>query len=260
MAIQVAHLEDDYTIEVGGVIESTNNTYQLSFGVPHGIKNQDSVIIQLATYSLTMNYPFLLGYHNVLYIDDYTLETEIPWIGSVLPMDSLQCYFVKKDDFLDFRPIDLFDVGVGDKEIKQAIDILPQNIEIEGGNYILNVDLNNYSYQLIDGLSLNLINSNYSWFLGLEVSGAIIGMDEDENLIWYTGTLWCGSIFGLRFVSGFIVSCDWYSGTLDSRFITNNKLSVTIDETNSTPYNTVWITGNYYGGEIVNCSWFVGNL
>ena len=45
------------------------------------------------------------------------------------------------------------------------------------------MDMTNYRFRLIDGLSLVSLNDNYPWILESEIRNAIIGKDENGIVI-----------------------------------------------------------------------------
>jgi hypothetical protein len=112
-----------------------------------------------------------------------------------------------------------------------TIQILPENYDITGNKYYLkNIDFNKYRFRLIDGLDLVRLTEEFFWILDAEVSEAIIGLDEKQNLVWYKGIWEGGRWFGGTWISGTWKSGDWYDGVWTSKLITDNFLNVKVDK------------------------------
>jgi hypothetical protein len=202
-----------------------------------------------------------------------------------LTIDSGTISFVKKDPFFNYIPVDLFDLGT-DKKVKRAIQINPENYVLSLNQYNLeNVDLNNFRYELVDGLSLEELTNNFSWVLQAEISNAILGRDKNGNFIWYSGIWHCGRWFGGTWYSGKWVSGDWYRGVWNSNNTKYQVISVIVDNKfinnsaskwyngrwfdgtwnggtwyNGRRYNGDWNTGNWYAGIWNDGKWFNGNF
>lgn len=256
LAIQLIKLEQEFNLVPTNVSNSINGKYQLSVSTKHNLKNGEGVVIQCtATQS---NWPQILGYRSAKVLDEYNFELDVNWSG-FLPLDPLNIFIVKKDPFLNFQPCDLFDLGVGDKLIKQSIEITPENYDIDGDKYFLvNVDVNKYRYRLIDGLDLVRLTNEFYWILDAEVSDAIIGLDSTNNLVWYKGTWEGGRWFGGTWISGTWKSGDWYSGVWSSKKITDKKLSVKIDPTVTDLSSSKWYGGRWFSGLWENGTWYAG--
>jgi len=256
LAMQVTKLDREYQFKPSNVSINGSN-YQLDFPDKHLLNNNDSIIITaLGTQS---NYPTtMFGYHNITYVNDFSILLPIQSVGLFGP-PNFQVSYVKKDYFFNFQPIDIFDLGIGDKLIKQSVEVKIENWDVFGSTYSLfNLDLNKYKYRLIDGLDLVTLNANFSWILEAEISNAIIGLDSSKNLVWYDGIWYCGRWFGGNWVSGAWLSGDWYSGNWTSKSITDNLLSVKIDNKNTNTYDSVWYGGRWFDGNWENGTWYDG--
>jgi hypothetical protein len=257
LALQVIKLENQLEKSVS-ILQSGNNKYILSFSTFHNLSNGDGVVVELANGGTFSNWPKLLGYHIITYIDPFAVELDIPWEGFV-PGDSLKVSYIKKDPFMNFEPVDIFDLGVGDKKVKQSVQILPTNYDVSGTTYFLkNMDYSKYRFKLIDGLDLVRLTQDFYWILDAEVSEAIIGMDSNQNLIWYKGIWEGGRWFGGTWISGTWKSGDWYEGVWTSRVITDKALSVDFDTKNTSLYASNWYGGRWFGGTWENGTWFNG--
>ena len=256
LAMQVTKLDRKYQFQPSNVSINGSN-YQLDFPEKHLLNNNDYVIISpIGTQS---SYPTtMFGYHNITYVNDYSILLPITSVGLFGPPNFVVSY-VKKDYFFNFQPIDIFDLGIGDKLIKQSVEVKVENWDVFGSTYSLfNLDLNKYKYRLIDGLDLVTLNANFSWILEAEISNAIIGLDSNKNLVWYDGIWYCGRWFGGNWISGDWLSGDWYSGNWTSKAITDNLLSVKIDNRNTNTYDSIWYGGRWFDGNWENGTWYDG--
>jgi len=256
LAVQVLKLQQEFNLVPTSVAISANSKYRLSTPQKHNLRTGEGVVVQCtATES---NWPQILGYRSVRVLDENNFEIDVNW-GGFMPLDPLNIYFVKKDPFLNFQPCDLFDLGVGDKLVKQSIQILPENYDLENRQYFLqNIDPQKYRYRLIDGLDLVRLSNEYYWILDAEVTDAIIGLDSSNNLVWYTGNWEGGRWFGGTWISGNWKSGDWYDGVWTSKSITDKKLSVKYDENVTDTKNSNWFTGRWFGGTWNNGTWYGG--
>ena len=256
LSMQVTKLDRQYQFKPSNV--SVNGSYyELDFPSAHLLNNNDWIIISpIGTHS---SYPStIFGYHNVTYVNDFSILIPIQSIGLFGPPD-FQVSYVKKDYFLNFEPIDIFDLGVGDKLITQAVEINNNNWDVFGSTYSLfSLNLNKYKYRLIDGLDLISLSANFSWVLEAEISNAIIGLDSSNNLVWYDGIWFCGRWFGGTWISGYWFGGNWYSGVWTSRAITDNFLSVRVDNINTNNYDSIWYGGSWYGGSWQDGTWYGG--
>ena len=257
LAMQVTKLDREFEFTVANIsTDIITGNYQFDFSEPHGLNNQDYVIVSMiGSQSL---YPStILGYHNITVNGPYSIVLPISAVSFGVPNFSV--FFVKKDYFLNFQPIDIFDLGIGDKLIKQSVEIATENWDIVGSSYnLLNLDMNKYKFRLVDGLDLIQLNSNWSWILEAEISNAIIGLDSNQNLVWYKGIWYCGRWFGGNWISGAWLSGDWYYGKWTSKSTTDNLLSVRIDNQTTTENKSVWYDGRWFDGSWENGTWYNG--
>lgn len=255
LAMQVTKLNELYNYDVNSVIQN-GGFYQLDFIDKHNLNDKDYVVISSYTQS---GYPDnILGYHNIEKVSDYSIKLPISYSGPFSPI-GLQIEFVKKDNFFNFQPIDIFDLGIGDKKIKQSVEVTTEQYEIVGKRYnLINLDINKYKFRLIDGLDLETLNSLFPWVLEAEISDAVIGLDGSGNLNWYKGVWYCGRWFGGNWISGYWLSGDWYSGNWTSKSITNNILSVKVDNQNTNTHSSLWYGGRWFDGNWENGTWYDG--
>jgi hypothetical protein len=138
LAIQIVKLENEFDLIPSNVSPSSNSKYQFSFPRPHNLKNGEGITVNIS--DKVSNHPNILGYHSARKIDNYSIEIDVNWSG-FLPNDPISIYFIKQDPFLNYQPVDIFDIGVGDKKVKQSIEILPENYDIIDNKYkLINLD------------------------------------------------------------------------------------------------------------------------
>ena len=255
LAMQVTKLDREFNFNVSNIALLGSN-YLFQFSEPHLLNNNDYVIVSII--GSQSSYPStLLGYHNISVVDAYTIQ--LPIQGPLYPVPNFSIFYTKKDYFFNFEPIDIFDMGIGDKKIKQSVEIRPEKFDVIGTRYdLINLDLMKYKFRLVDGLDLVTLNSQFPWMLEAEISDATIGLDENGNLVWYKGIWQCGRWFGGTWISGAWLSGDWYEGTWTSKSITDNLLKVRIDNQTTTDYYSIWYGGRWFSGNWENGTWYDG--
>ena len=218
LSMQIIKLDREFDYDV---ISASGSQITIQFD--HDLSVGESVVLYFNGTQSNYTSPEVLGIHPVTGI----IGTSSFSIGSSLSIDfvsGLRVSWIKKDPFLNYQPIDIFDQGIGDKKIKQSVEILPENYDIDGRRYFLqNIDFGRYRYRLIDGLDLEYLTKNFEWVLEAEIKDAVIGIDpESKQLIWYKGIWECGRWFGGRWISGTWKSGDWYGGTWLSKVVKDN--------------------------------------
>jgi len=256
LSAQVTKLNREYEFNVDS-ISNNGGVFQFTFVEKHNLYNEDSIVVSLI--GSQSDYPeTLLGYHNIGYVNDYSITLPITYTGP-FAIINLSVSHVKRDPFFNFQPIDLFDMGIGDKKVKQSIEVPIENYEVNGYQYdIFNIDMNKYRFRLIDGLDLVTLNSQFQWILEAEISNAVIGLASDGKLNWYRGVWHCGRWFGGNWISGDWLYGDWYDGKWSSKFINDKKLSVEVDDKRTDYYNSNWYGGRWFGGSWENGTWNAG--
>jgi subtilisin-like proprotein convertase family protein len=176
--------------------------------------------------------------------------------------------YYKKDPFFNYQPVDIMDVSLN-KEIKQAILLKPENTKISGTNWsLINVDFTKYRYRLVDGLTIQELNSEYQWILEAEISDAILGKNDSmksgistsKDIVWYSGTWEFGRWFGGIWYSGVWMYGDWYDGVWESKSIQDKKISVEVNKKDQDSSNSVWMNGRWFGGIWYNGIWLGGRF
>lgn len=154
------------------------------------------------------------------------------------------------DPYLNYEPIDIFELGIDDK-IKQAIEIKPndwvENIDDNTVSILSTIDMNNYRFRLIDDLSIVDLNEKYSWILESEIRNALIGKDEN-GIVWYKGTWDCGRWFGGTWYSGDWRNGQWYDGTWNNSYIQDNIIRAEVKILDSEVLQSIWHNGNFRDG------------
>lgn len=265
LSINIINLSKEYNIPISNTFNYNGKLY-ISCYEKHGISSNDGVLLSFnggvgSSEQLNNNY---FGYHVVTKINDYDFLTNIDFGQQIsVGIDSGYVSYVKKDPFFNYHPVDLIDFGI-DKKGKLSIELSIDNLLFSDNKYsLINVDFNKYRFRLIDNLNIDMINSYFPWLLEAEISNALIGISDKNELIWYKGNWIFGRWFGGIWQSGKWLSGDWYDGTWNSNKINDEKLSANVDEktndySQSTWYNGRWYDGNWNGGNWINGRWYNG--
>lgn len=271
LAMNITRLEREIEVPIlstSNFATGSNNYLYISCSEKHGLSEGDGVFLEFnggTGSSQTLNTEYF-GFHTVGVFpgDEYNFFVYTQFgLPSMVSGDPGVVKYTRKDPFLNYQPVDLIDLGV-DKKTKIAVDLRPDNTELEGSIYkLVNVDTKKYKFKLLDGLTLDIINDLYPWLLEAEISDAIIGMDANKNLIWYTGIWYCGRWFGSSngktstWVSGIWVSGDWYGGIWKSNSIDNKLISISVQNISNNT-NSIWFDGRWYGGTWEAGTWYGG--
>jgi len=165
--------------------------------------------------------------------------------------------FIKKDPFFNYQPVDIFKHG-SDSQVTRSVEVLPTNYLLTETTYsLVNLDLNKFKLQLIDGLSLQELSQSYHWILEAEVSDALIGKDQN-GIVWYSGIWRCGRWFGGTWMSGQWLTGDWYRGTWNAFNVLNKVISAKVDNSYSNPELSKWYNGRWFEGTWNDGTWYNG--
>jgi subtilisin-like proprotein convertase family protein len=238
----------------------------------HGLIDGQGVVLefnggQFSSQYLNQQY---FGYQTVKEVyNEYEFLVNIDYGQDVyIGNDSGFIKYYKKDPFFNYQPVDIMDVSIN-KEIKQAILLKPENTKISGSNWsLVNVDFTKYRYRLVDGLTIQELNSDYQWILEAEISDAILGKNEmlktgiksSKDIVWYSGTWEFGRWFGGIWYSGIWMYGDWYDGVWFSKSINDKKISVEVNTKDQNSSNSVWMNGRWFGGNWNNGVWLGGRF
>lgn len=256
LSINIISLPKEYNIPISTTLNFNGKLY-ISCLEKHGLNTNDGVLISFSggTGSSTELNNEYFGYHVVQKINDYDVLTDIDYGQQPIDEDPGYINYIKKDPFFNYYPVDLIDLGI-DKKGKLSIELSIDNFSTSDNIYsLINVDFNKYRFRLIDGLNIEIINSQFSWILEAEISDALIGLSDKNELIWYKGDWIFGRWFGGTWQSGRWLSGDWYEGIWNSNKITDKKLSATIDEKTNDNSLSTWYNGRWYNGTWNNGTW-----
>lgn len=201
--------------------------------------------------------PSYIGYHTLNKLDNFDLVSNLPYLNYPTSLDTGYLNINIFDPFFNFQPINLLDIG--DDAMYKIPTILSYNNFYSNGltNSLVDVNLNNKTFRLIDGLDINTVAKKYHWLLEAEVSDAIVGQNSN-GLVWYKGTWHSGRWFGDTWYSGTWISGDWYSGKWYSLEIVDNVTSVSFGKASYNNLNSIWLNGRWFDGYWQAGTWFNG--
>lgn len=248
------------TISRGIDVPFTDNIcYSLTETLNGEITIGDLVYVELtgATGSSKTVNPQYQGFQTIVGITGSLVTTSHPFGMTPSMQDFGSITFLKKDAFLNYQPIDLFNVGQ-EKKPTRSVEILPENVEFVNNKFnLINIDTTKYKVIFVDGLSLQEVEEKFPWFLQAETSNAIIGRD-DNGLVWYRGMWRCGRWFGGTWISGEWLGGDWYAGDWYAFNNKYNVLNVLVDKSRSDYRISKWYGGRWFGGTWHDGTWFSG--
>lgn len=265
LAMNITRLAKEYNVPILNTINFSNKLY-ISCSEKHDLSDGEGVVLDFTGgvgSSQELN-PQYFGYHVVTKINEYDFVTDIDY--GVIPTAGSDLGFVKytkQDPFLNYQPVDLIELGVDGKG-KMSLELSIENIKLENSVYsLIDVDFEKYRFRLIDGLNIDTVNLSYAWLLEAELSGAVIGLDGTNNLVWYKGTWLYGRWFGGTWQSGVWMGGDWYGGTWNSNTVVDKILTVdvdtkTVDFEQSFWYDGRWFEGTWNAGIWYNGRWYDG--
>jgi hypothetical protein len=219
----------------------------------HNLSDGYGVVLDFNDVADSSNYN---GYHVITKINDYTLLTNINYTTTPIIGIDTNCYvrYTKVDPFLNYEPVDLIDLGC-DLKGKIALELSADNIILSDNKFnLINVDYDKYRFRLIDGLNINIINTQFSWILEADLSNAVIGLNNND-LIWYKGTWIYGRWYDGIWMSGTWISGDWYGGTWNSYIVSDNVINFDINTQAIDIKQSFWYSGRWYDGTWNNGTW-----
>ncbi len=265
LAMNILNVEKELTYEFDSITQVTGLTfsnkvrYSLTT-IPQGeFQVGDLINIELTgnTQSSRVINPQYQGLQTILDIQKQFIITSMDFGTVSNSLDTGKFTFIKRDKFLNYLPIDLYSVG-GDRKPKRGVEILPEMVNLNKTIFSLNnVNVNKYKIQFVDGLFLQDIEQNFSWFLQAETSNAIVGKN-DNGIVWYSGVWKCGRWFGGTWISGEWLSGDWYGGDWYSSPVKSNILSVQVSANNTDNSLSKWQDGRWFGGNWYGGTWYNG--
>lgn len=264
IALNIINVEKNVEYEYNSIQSGvggfpTKTTYALTTLPQNEFKVGDLIFIDLtgATGSSKDLNPYYRGMHTILevsgqYITTTTNYGQIPQGGEYGTIRK-----IRKDEFLNYLPVDLYDLG-SDKKPNKAIEILPEMISLgESKVSLVGVDTSKFKLKFVDGLFLQDIEEKYPWFLEAETSNGVVGQNE-SGLIWYSGVWRCGRWFGGTWISGEWLGGDWYDGKWYSSDVSIGSLSAEINNITNNPRASRWQNGRWFGGDWYGGSWYDG--
>jgi hypothetical protein len=255
---QIEYSFNSTVLNYGGSF-SNKVSYQLTPTPQEEIRVGDLIYVQLTgiTGSSVTENPQYQGHQTIIDITDNYITTSVDFGKVVTQQDIGIIKFIKKDAFLNYLPIDLFNVGQ-EKKPTRSVEIFPENVEFVDNVYnLVNVDTTKYKLTFVDGLSLQEVEEKFSWLLQSETSNAIIGRD-DKGLVWYSGMWRCGRWFGGTWISGEWLGGDWYDGEWYAFNTKFKVISVQVDKNNSDNTISKWYGGRWFGGSWYDGTWYDG--
>jgi hypothetical protein len=260
LAMNITRLAKQYNVPILNTINFANKLY-ISCSEKHDLLDGDGVVLEFnggVGSSQELN-PQYFGYHVITKINEYDFLTDIPY--GVIPTTGDDTGFVKytkQDPFFNYQPVDLIDLGVDGKG-KMSLELSIENLKLENSIYsLINVDFEKYRFRLVDGLNIDTVNLLYAWLLEAELSGAVIGLDNDNNLVWYKGTWLYGRWFEGTWQSGVWMAGDWYGGTWNANTINDKILTVDVDTKTVDFEQSFWYDGRWFGGTWDAGIWYNG--
>jgi len=263
LAMNITKLDRDYSIPITNTADFNGQLF-ISCSEKHGLSTYDGVVLEFdgdEESSRYLNQEYF-GFRVVTGIySEYEFTVDMPYGNEIfVGSDTGAVNFIKRDPFFNYQPVDLIDIGVN-KRGKMSIELAPENTLLRNGIFSLsNVDFDKYRFKLIDGLNIETISIEYPWILEAEMSGAVLGLDQQNSLVWYKGIWEAGRWFGGTWISGTWKYGDWYDGTWNSNIIKDNKISIEIDKKSSDEFQSVWYTGRWYDGTWNNGTWIGGRF
>ena len=107
LALQINKLRREVELNVSN-ITINSGFYQFNFTEPHRLDDFDQVLVSID--GISTDYPEeLLGVHHIEVVSDYAIKLPILSVG-LYPTQNFKIFHVLDDDFLNFQPIDLFDM------------------------------------------------------------------------------------------------------------------------------------------------------
>jgi len=125
---------------------------------------------------------------------------------------------------------------------------------------ISSVNFNEPKFKMVGGLTLDKVKIKYNWIFNAQMEDAIIG-EDDNGLVWFSGTWICGTWEGGTWYSGDFINGRWkagdmYSYDIDYRESLLGNLSINRHDISKTRFKGGYFEGGtfHYGifGQIKN--------
>lgn len=257
LAFNVTKLAEDFDIPILNTSNFGPNLF-IFCSQKHGLKTGEGVVLEFnggtgSSQELNQQY---FGYHPVTVVNEFNFYIDGLDYGSIIFVgnDTGSVRYVRRDPFFNYSPVDLIELG-SDQRGKISIELEEENLELDNKEFnLINVDFSRFRFRLVDGLNIETLSITYPWIYEAEISNAVIGQNE-EGLVWYSGTWECGRWFGGTWQSGAWLSGDWYGGTWNSKLIKDNWINVEVDQKSSIISQSSWFGGRWYDGIWNNGTW-----
>ena len=262
LSMNITKLDRDYNIPITNTVDFNGQLF-ITCSEKHMLSKDDGVVLEFnggadSSSELNQNY---FGYRVVTQVyGEYDFTVDLPYgnepfVGS----DTGYVRYVKKDPFLNYQPVDLIDIGAN-KKGNISIELGVENTQLKNGKFGLkDVDFSKYRFRLVDGMNIETLSVKYPWIFEAEVSGAVIGSNND-GLVWYKGIWEGGRWFNGTWISGSWKLGDWYGGTWNSKMIKDKQISIEIDEKSSDVFQSTWYSGRWFDGTWNNGTWINGRF
>lgn len=118
---------------------------------------------------------------------------------------------------------------------------------------ISGVDFNAPKFKMVGGLNIDTLKIKYNWIFNAQMEDAIIG-EDDNGLVWYSGTWLCGTWEGGTWYSGDFIKGRWkdgdmYSYDIDKRESLLGNLYINRQDITKTRfYNATFEGGTFHYG------------
>jgi hypothetical protein len=253
LAFDIHNLPETISLDITSIISSP------IFGSYIGIKVLTSTVhnLEVGDY-IVIDSGIYQGYHTINTVASTTqVVIRTPYISDEVSGTLTNRIF---DNSFGYTPLDLIQVSLDESVVdynKYSVEINYKNISTTSNvTSIIDLDESVYRFNLIDGLDIVRVFSDFSWILEAEISNATIGIDSDDKIVWYTGNWYCGRWFDGTWYNGTWFDGTWYNGTWNSNQVAVTKISKKVlhaDINASKWLNGVWKTGTF-----VNGTWFDG--
>jgi hypothetical protein len=203
-----------------------------------------------------------LGVHTVTSTPTVTtIVIDAPFGGNLTlsQREGLRMKYVEFDPFLNYTPLDRIRIDSYNGKSSVSVYLGPENsvTRTDGTKDLVSVDREKLRYRLTNGLSLNILNDRFPWFLEADVKDALVGIDATGELIWYRGTWECGRWFSGTWLSGRWVSGDWFNGRWTAKEVLDPDNTSTTNNVTFTA-NSRWFGGRWFGGIWEDGTWYSG--
>jgi hypothetical protein len=116
LSTQIVNLNKEFELKIS-LLSNFNGDYRISFNKKHYLETGDYILIY-GDY-ISNQQSEILGFHNITKVNDFSFTIDVDFV--LLTQQNLNVKIVKIDSFLNYQPIDIFDLGITDKKLKKAV-------------------------------------------------------------------------------------------------------------------------------------------